>query len=234
MSELSDPGGISKFTQEVSKRARYYTLGDNDSDSTFWFVCHGYGQLAKYFIQHFAPIREFSIENSLPCPLIIAPEGLSRFYLGNNYERVGASWMTKEDRLDEIEDQMIFLNLVFEKYFSGQNPNPPKWIALGFSQGTATIWRWISRLNIDQRPHALILWAGMIPLEFEKISPFVLHGMKLFFVYGDSDEFITPEKVSNLIQTLNQSHLPYEIIQYSGGHTINREALLEIYGKIKN
>lgn len=232
MSELTDPNGISKFTLEISKKARYYTLGDIDSGSPFWLVCHGYGQLAKYFIQHFAPIKEYSIEKGFPAPLIIAPEGLSRFYLGNNYERVGASWMTKEDRLDEIEDQMMYLNMVFEKYYTRQIAYSQKWVALGFSQGTATIWRWISRLNINQRPDALILWAGMIPLEFKEITPFVQKGMKLFFVYGDSDEFISLEKVSDLNQALIQSGLPYEIIQYSGGHTVNRSTLLEICKKI--
>jgi hypothetical protein len=51
-----------------------------------WFVCHGYGQLAAYFIRHFA----FLTENA-PATVVIAPEGLSRFHLSGNGGRVGAT-----------------------------------------------------------------------------------------------------------------------------------------------
>ncbi|WP_261990367.1 hypothetical protein [Hymenobacter sp. BT188] len=60
----------------VARTARYYQLGElTERTRHIWFVCHGYGQLAAYFIRHFAVLTEANDT------VIIAPEGLSRFYL---------------------------------------------------------------------------------------------------------------------------------------------------------
>ena len=48
-----------------------------------WFVVHGYGQLAEYFIRHFRGLDDGT-------RYIVAPEGLSRFYV-KEWTRVGAS-----------------------------------------------------------------------------------------------------------------------------------------------
>ena len=38
----------------VPKTAKYFTLGElNENTETVWFVIHGYGQLAEYFIKKF-------------------------------------------------------------------------------------------------------------------------------------------------------------------------------------
>src|SRR2546425_1041706 len=82
----------------VDKTARYYSLGEpGPATRQLWFVCHGYGQLAGRFLRHFEPLDDGS-------RVIIAPEGLSRFYLSESpaERRVGASWMTREDRLVEM------------------------------------------------------------------------------------------------------------------------------------
>jgi hypothetical protein len=42
--------------------------------------------------------------------IIIAPEGLSRFYRKGFSGDVVASWMTKDDRLDDMEDYVRYLN----------------------------------------------------------------------------------------------------------------------------
>ena len=39
---------------EITKTARYFTYGQLNPDTrNVWFVCHGYGQLAEYFIKKF-------------------------------------------------------------------------------------------------------------------------------------------------------------------------------------
>ena len=89
----------------VSRAARYFTLGRLERE--VWFVLHGYGQLAGRFLRHFDPIDDGS-------RLVVAPEGLSRFYVSeNSAERVGATWMTKEDRLAEIDDYVRYLDAVY-------------------------------------------------------------------------------------------------------------------------
>src|SRR5258708_36620736 len=84
----------------VGRTARYYTLGPiGAATRQVWFACHGYGQLAERFLQRFEPLDDGA-------HLIGAPEGLSRFYLSDNpRERpVGATWMTRKNRLQEIAD----------------------------------------------------------------------------------------------------------------------------------
>ena len=77
--------------------AHYYTIGTpSDKIKRVFFVLHGYGQLASQIIHKFDAVMEDT--------LIVAPEGLSRFYWNESKGIVGASWMTKKDRLDEIED----------------------------------------------------------------------------------------------------------------------------------
>jgi hypothetical protein len=56
-------------------RARYYKLGEiNAATRQIWFVLHGYGQLAQFFIKKFNTLTDHNV-------CVIAPEGLSRFYL---------------------------------------------------------------------------------------------------------------------------------------------------------
>ncbi len=92
----------------VARTARYFTIGD-PAATEIWFVCHGYGQLAARFLKRFEPITEGA-------RLVVAPEGLSRFYVGSGERRdqpVGATWMTREDRLHEIADYVKYLDAVY-------------------------------------------------------------------------------------------------------------------------
>jgi len=122
-------------TIETKKTARYYTLGAlSEKTRTVWFVCHGYGQLANYFLRNFK-----SLENEKT--FIISPEGFHRYYLNGFSGRVGASWMTKEDRLNDIADYVAYLDQLYHKVFSSVNRNNLKVNLLGFSQGGATATR---------------------------------------------------------------------------------------------
>ncbi|HJS73420.1 MAG TPA: phospholipase, partial [Vicinamibacteria bacterium] len=81
----------------VPRTARYLTLGPGEGPiEEVWFLLHGYGQLASELL-HYA--RALAGDRRL----LVAPEGLSRFY-HEDHEKVGASWMTREDRLAEIDD----------------------------------------------------------------------------------------------------------------------------------
>jgi hypothetical protein len=51
-------------------KARYYTLGDlGPSTKSIWFVLHGYGHLAAYFIRKFDVLNDHNI-------FVIAPDSL--------------------------------------------------------------------------------------------------------------------------------------------------------------
>jgi len=93
---------IEEITLKTERTARIALLGRPGPEVRhLWLVLHGYRQLAPYFLRKFAPLAR-------PDTLIAAPEGLSRFYLEGYYGKVGASWMTREARLDEIADQISY------------------------------------------------------------------------------------------------------------------------------
>jgi predicted esterase len=142
------------------RTARYYTLGElTDQTTDVWIVLHGYGQLAEYFIRNFKNIHHDH-------NFIVAPEGLSRYYLNENTGRIGATWMTKEDRENEIQDYILYLNKIIDTL------NIPKTIrlhVLGFSQGAATACRWA--LATQHAVKTLICWAGFFPPDMKWDSP---------------------------------------------------------------
>ena len=195
----------------TSRSARYYTLGKAERATELWFVCHGYGQLAARFLERFRPL-----EAGQRC--IVAPEGLSRFYLTDSpaERRVGASWMTREDRLREIDDYVRYLDAVY-----GETAGPQaKVTALGFSQGSATVCRWaaLGTSRIDR----LIVWGGEVPpdLDVKRLS-----SVNLTLVYGTRDEFFTPKIVTATEARLREHEIPYTLVPFDGGHEIN-EAIL--------
>jgi predicted esterase len=203
----------------VQRTARYYTLGKLDANvKELWFVLHGYGQLAQYFIRYFLPLNDGT-------RFFVAPEGLSRFYLDDKYDRVGASWMTREDRAQEIDDQSAFLTQVFENIWSNVHPKTPVNI-LGFSQGTATAFRWVC--GGDVKFDNLILWGGAIPLDYANIAPGLFSTRRLFLAMGSKDPYLTPERVDTQRKAIEKAKLPHYLLNYEGAHTIPEEALLEM------
>lgn len=198
------------------RSARYFTLGSATAATDVWFVCHGYGQLASRFLERFRPI-----EAKQRC--VVAPEGLSRFYLSEHAaeRRVGASWMTREDRLHEIEDYVRYLDAL-----SGHvAPGSAKVTALGFSQGTATAARWaaLGSSRIDR----LILWGGEVPPDLDLTR---LRVPSLTLVYGTRDPFFTPKVVAANEARLREHKIRYDVVSFDGAHEIDEPTLLQVAG----
>ena len=227
-----DPHDVSMATEhriETSRSARYYALGPDDgSASELWFVIHGYGQLAAQFIRVFEAIDDGTRR-------IVAPEALNRFYLvapdsAPAADRpVGATWMTREDREHEIEDYIAYLDRVASEALEGfaARSAPPRLVVLGFSQGTATVGRWITRGAI--RPAHIIIWGGFLPPELDLASPdATLRTSSLHVLIGERDRFTSANRVAEEDKRLHSSGVPYELIRYPGGHGISRERLIEL------
>lgn len=204
---------------QITKTARYFKLGTvSPKTKRLWIVLHGYGQLANYFIKHFEALPN-------PDTCVIAPEGLSRFYLGSNWERVGASWMTKENRLDEIEDYVQFLDAICAENFA-QSLEQPEIVLLGFSQGTATAWRWL--LKGKYKVSHLILWAGTIGQENPELLAQKLGDCSFHLVIGDKDEYVSLEEAERRKADLEKRIPSLKFWQFKGGHRIDGETLLRI------
>ena len=204
----------------VARTARYQQLGELSARTRrIWFVCHGYGQLAAYFVRHFAFLVEHRDDT-----VVIAPEGLSRFYLQGNGGRVGASWMTRDDRLSEINDHIGFLNQLAALVLA-KCPPDVEITVLGFSQGTATVSRWLTRAFFH--PARLILWAGGFP---EDITPEtaqkLLQGLPVAVVIGSDDEYISLAQAGQQQRQLQLFGAAAQLLTFTGKHALNR-AMLE-------
>ena len=96
------PKEINSKSFEVKQTARWFHLGQQPSNcGKILIALHGYGQHPAYMMESLKPLLD-SIENLC----IVAPEGLSRFYIKGTDGRVGASWMTRDDRVQDIKDNI--------------------------------------------------------------------------------------------------------------------------------
>lgn len=205
---------------EVSLKASYRTLNElTPKTKRIWLVFHGYGMLTEFFIKKFEILNKE--EN-----FIIAPQGLSKFYLDGFDGRVGATWMTKEDRLTEIENQHRYVAAVLKKESIGYEHLDV--ILFGFSQGAATMCRFAVAEKIPFSK--MVLWAGTIPhdMSAEDIGhwpkPLPLYG----FV-GTRDHFLPEErrlKVEQRIEEVTGTKLQMTI--FEGKHEVIPELLLTI------
>lgn len=208
----------------VNFKARYYTLGEiTPATRQIWFVLHGYGQLAGFFIRKFNVLQEHNI-------FIIAPEGLSRFYLESpqqaprSSDRVGATWMTKENRLADIENYLHYLNSLFKKCVGSTNTVPVT--VLGFSQGAATASRWVTDqvVSFDR----LILWSGIFPPDMDFMAgKKILQEKKTFFVYGKNDPLINENGFAEMNMITAKLGIAPQTISFDGKHEIEEQTLLK-------
>ncbi len=206
---------------EIKIEAPYATYGElSESTHTIWLVCHGYGQLAHRFI------RRFDVLDSQK-HFVIAPQGLSKFYLAG-YQKVGASWMTKENRLVEIENYLNYLDAVFQEETSGFSLEHVKLNLLGFSQGVTTIARWAysRKVSFDK----FIIWAGGFPHEL-KANEFRLpkSSSRILAVLGEEDEFFNKEKFEKQLAFVTEvTGQKPTLMLFKGKHEIKREVLLQL------
>ncbi|MCF8262563.1 MAG: hypothetical protein K9J12_17435 [Melioribacteraceae bacterium] len=196
----------------------------NTNTQNVWYLFHGYGQLAKYFLNNF---KTFHDKHTI----LIAPEGLHRFYLNGFSGRVGASWMTKEERETDIRNQINYLNSLHEK-ISKIAPENANYHILGFSQGVATAGRWLA--NSELKIKSFVQYAGGFPNDIDNIKiDAKLNNVKYLICLGNEDEFINQESLRKEEKFLSDFNPNLEIIIFDGGHEIKKETLEIIKGKVK-
>ena len=131
--------------------------------------------------------------------------------------------MTKENRLMDIENYVEYLNSIYQKETGGTLSIPIT--VLGFSQGAATVSRWINAGKINfQR---LILWAGIFPPDIDfNTTKEILRDKKTYMVYGKNDPFINDERISEMKILVNQLGISPETKVFEGKHDIDSQMLL--------
>jgi predicted esterase len=212
---------MQKHQLTIQKTANYVTIGEiNEQTENVWFVIHGYGQLAEYFIKKFKVLDDGKT-------VIIAPEALSKFYLKEFSGRIGATWMTKYERDSEIMDYVNYLNQLYETVLKGFDVNKLNINILGFSQGTATVARWC--MNETIKYDRLILWAGYFGNGIQDvIDPLKVADKEVILCYGKEDEFLVRLDIQEYENDIKKAIPHVQIHTFEGGHTIDEELLFKI------
>lgn len=203
-------------------KARYEQIGSITKETrAIWFVLHGYGQLAQYFIRKFSLLAETGV-------CVIAPEGLSRFYLENiqdgnrKSDRVGATWMTKENRLMDIDNYIEYLTSIYKHEVVADIPVT----ILGFSQGSATATRWAlsGKVNFER----LILWSGLFPPDMDfKTGGDLLRQKDVWLVYGNKDPFLSDARFAEMEMLREKLGIDVKKMEFDGAHDIHQPTLLK-------
>ncbi len=210
---------IHEHQLEVSIKAPYFTMNElTEETERVWLIFHGYGQLAMYFLKRFEVLD--SKKN-----FIIAPQGLSKFYTEGVTGRVGASWMTKEDRLTEIDNQYAYITSVLRQI---GDISSKKLIYFGFSQGTATMGRLAAaaKLPFDK----MIIWAGTFPPDVDpKMYNYLTGKEEIHYFTSKNDPYFRDHMIADQNETVKRTTGKEPILHwYDGGHKVIADLLLTI------
>lgn len=208
---------------KVGRTARYYTQGEIEGAAEVWFVLHGYSMLAASFLRWFDSV-------AVPGRLLVAPEGLSRSYFEEKGgRRVGASWMTKEDREAEIEDYLQYLDRLSERMRLSVAGEPRIEIH-GFSQGAATACRWIA--SGGMRADRLVVWGSKLPPDLSlELFGDRLTRAGLTLCIGSQDKYISPADFDQELARIAAAGLHPPVHRFDGGHRVDAAVLRTLTNK---
>lgn len=193
----------------------YSTLNPlTDKTENIWFVCHGLGYLSRYFIKNFTVLKP---EKNY----IIAPQAPSKYYQDKSFKRIGASWLTREETMLEMQNNKTYFDAIYEKEI---RPHPDKkLIILGYSQGVSVAMRWIAQSKIDCEH--LLIHSGGIPVELIA-EDFKELDFKPYLIYGQSDPYITEERAAQEHQKAqNLFGDQLEVKAFEGKHEVSGQVL---------
>ncbi len=199
--------------KEVSYQSRntYDTLNEFTTNTkNVWLVFHGIGYLSRFFIRFFDTLDP--TEN-----YIIAPQAPSKYYKGDDYRRVGSSWLTKENTSIDIENVLEYTSKVFE---NESIPETVNLIVVGYSQGVSIASRWIAKTK-TQCDH-LVLVSGGFPKELTSIDfTFLNTKTKITHIVGENDPYFDIEAVRAEKIRVKQILPQIVFITHPGGHELD-------------
>jgi predicted esterase len=214
---------IRLYSRETVKTGRYAVIGAELATARrVWFVLHGYGQLAADILRPF--------EGVVPADTcVVAPEGLSRFYRdmprpdGSHLQRVGATWMTRESREDDITDTVRWLQNVHDTVMAEAQQATAIGV-LAFSQGVATATRWLAAGDV--RLQHWVAWAGGLAtdIDHERLRGQLTH-TRVTLVVGDADPFVSEEALQVALERLQSWQPTASAQRFSGSHRLDASVL---------
>ena len=209
----------------VHRTARYIVLGGEGDVREVWICVHGFGQLARRFARDLGVLVA-------PHRKIVVPEALNRYYIESTGvapqdRKVGATWMTKEDRGVDIIDYVAYLDALYRIEVAPLAALGARVTALGFSQGVTTVVRWAvaGTSPIDR----LVCWAGALPHDIDLVANAgKLRAMSPVMAIGDADEFAGWAAVAEQRAKLDAAGIPHTLHQFVGGHVLDDTVLAVI------
>lgn len=197
----------------------YNTLNSYSSKTkNIWLVFHGMGYLSRYFIKYFENLD--TEEN-----FIIAPQAPSKYYQGKNFKHVGASWLTRENTMNDTVNILTYVDAVFKAEIPD---NRHRFIVLGYSQGVSIACRWLSsrKIQCDQ----LVLHSGGIPKELNPDDfSYMSSNTKVTYLYGDKDQYITEARITGEELTANSLFGGrLKTLVFNGIHEVNKNYLQQL------
>ena len=137
--------------------------------------------------------------------------------------------MTKEDRLNDIDNYLHYLKAVYDEVKAQLNPNV-KVTLFGFSQGAATISRYATQTDVvfDR----LILWAGIFPPDLPPLQSVErLKDKPVYWVYGTKDPFLSSGIMEEQEKLAEQLKVTPEVISFEGEHELYEKVILQLSSK---
>lgn len=209
----------------VTRRARFYTSGIiSEKTKDIWILIHGHKQLAGSFLNSFSDLAKSG-------SYLFAPEGLMRQYIKGDSGNVGASWMTKEDRESDIMDYVEYLDkLYFDEVLPLAKTYSLKINTLGFSQGAATLSRWLTlgKAKADKA----VFWCGSIAhdVDFSGFKDF--KNTEIHQVFGSNDPYYDSNFSNSQSAILKKAGISPRVHIFEGGHEVSPK-LMEEAGVLK-
>ncbi|MGE5357614.1 MAG: alpha/beta hydrolase [Bacteroidales bacterium] len=166
---------------------------------------HGYGENAE---RHLDQLRRIPAADAWR---LVAVQGLHRFYTGK-MEDIAASWMTRQDREQAIEDNLAYVNAVVHAVTDEHATSAL--VFAGFSQGVAMAYR--AAAFGDRRADGVVALGGDLPPDVRDRAaarlPPVLIGR------GTGDTWYTQQKLAADVADLRAAGVQLETLVYDGGH----------------
>lgn len=234
---MTDPDRPRLHRLTVARTSRYATLGaDAAHAARLWVAFHGYGQTVDTFLASFAGCVP-------PDTRVVAPEGLSRFYLEapradrGHLARVGATWLTREDREDDLRDALGLVHTVVARehgaVVAARGARPALGV-LGFSQGVAMSQRWLivaretPSLGGAARIAQHVLWAGGLAHDVpDAAMRAAWRETAVHVVWGTRDRFADAAAVRAQRDRLHTLATHCEAHAFDGGHRLEAGRLGE-------
>ena len=132
------------------------------------------------------------------------------------------------ERETDIADTNRFLDdvLVAACTRAGADPLTVPLVGFGFSQGTATVTRWLAQSPLlaarVERARRLIVWGGGLPhdLDLAAERPWLAHA-DLTLVAGDRDPIATPARLLKQERRMTAAGIPHRVVSFAGEHRLN-------------